>query len=488
MKSFFTLFYLPLLAWLMLLAGSCRPKEDVLPGVANVQLVLSQNKRPLPVYFLEDTAHDQVSFQVYFFDDKGFFVTPTVTPEFLVNGIPIQGNTYRFRQAGQFTFTAKIGNRSSDNQLTLTAGKAVDLIREFTLTTAVPFVNADSTSRLPLVYTLIDKQGNVLDSLDYAFPIQLTANGVAQQEHRYIKAGHEGPYTLQANLWGKQSNVLPVTARKPLSYDLVRFPVIIHIPKSANPSRIDPSRILAEVNRTFRARKPSADPNQADAYMEFVPATTDPDGRPLAVPGLDQLAFDNPPSVDTAVASVSRVVRRWCPQQYINVFLRVDWARIYGPDYSYSYIPRSLTGSPLTCEQTSHQTWQSYEIPAIFIVNEDSFPSLDHELGHFFGLMHTFDNGCTGPAAFPDVAQHKESHADGYGLKYTCSKIPFVSDYTMDYYVPHNSFTYQQIQPIRLTLNRLVYIPAGAIPRSGRQPADQPAQRERGTIMACPSQ
>ncbi|GAB3716950.1 hypothetical protein GCM10027592_58710 [Spirosoma flavus] len=479
--------YLLTIGWLVCLLFSCQPKQDVLPGVASIQIVLFQNKKPRPFYFLEDGAHNQLRFEVYYFDEKGTFVQPAVTPQFLVNGIPIEADSFTLTKAGQFVVTAKIGNRTSDNQLRLEAGSATDYISRFELTTAVPFLNANATSRLPIFVTISDKQGRTLDTIGYSLPIKLSIDGVPQAESRFMTANKAGVYTLQASLWETKSASLTVTARKTNSYELVRFPVIIHIPKNADVSQIDPARILADVNRTYRANKTSVDPNQADAFIEFVPATTDPFGHPLAKAGLDRLSFDNPASVDTAAKLINQVVHQWCPQQYINVFVSVDWRRIYGPGYSYSYLPTDLTSTAVSCDQLKNVTWSAKSIPAIYIYDQFSFPSLDHELGHFLGLIHTFQNGCTTPNFFADIPQHEEARADNKGIKYSCSQVPFVSDYVMDYYVAHNSFTQDQIRYIRQVLSRLTYLPGSLKQGNGRLGTGSLGEIEQGTTIACKS-
>ena len=476
--------YLLAIGWLFSLLVSCHPKQDVLPEVASIQIVLSQNKKPKLFYFLEDSAHNQLRFEVYYFDDKGTFIQPLVTPQFLVNGSLIEADSFTLTKAGQFVVTAKIGNRTSNNQLSLETGSVTDYISRFELTTAVPFLNANATSRLPVFFTIVDTQGRSLDTTGYSLPIKLTVNGVPQTESRFITADRVGVYTLQASLWGKKSTGLTVTARKPDSYELVRFPVIIHVPKNADVSQISPARILADVNRTYRANKASVDPNQADTYIEFVPATTDPFGQPLAVAGLDRLSFDNPASVDTVARLINGVVHQWCPQQYINVFVSVDWRRIYGPGFSFSYLPTNLTSSAVTCDQLQDVTWSAEAIPAIYIYDQFSFRSLDHELGHFLGLPHTFQYGCS-PNLFADLPQHEEAHADNKGFKYSCRKVPFVSDYVMDYYVAHTSFTLDQIHHVRQVLSRLIYLPGSLKQGDGSLRKALPSDLEQGTTISC---
>lgn len=460
----------------------CRPTDDVLPNVARIQLVLAQNKQTLPIYFLEDSSRNRLALEVYYFDANNSFVTPVAVPTFSVNGKPLAGNTFVFKQAGQFTLTAQVGKRASDNQLVVNVGSAADNIRSFTIQAVVPLLNADSTSRLPLTYEVIDKQGHSLNLLDYP-SIKLSVDGALRMNPTGFSTAQAGIYSLQADFLGRKSDILQVTAREPLRYDVVKLPVVIHILAGEDFTRINPTTILAEVNRTFRRSKRSTDPNQADAYIEFVPALVDPDGHPLAVAGLNRLPFSNPTLIDTAVSQVHRVVQHWCPQQYINVFVSLDWQRTYEPGYSYSYGPNRSASSVVTCENIQKLVWPSIGIPAIYIYNNQSFSSLDHELGHFLGLGHTFSPGCSNRGTILDLPQHEKSHPDAKGLKYTCTKIPFISEYTMDYYVPHNSFTYEEVSRMRATLNWASYIPSSSIDQTKRRVAGASGALEEGHII-----
>lgn len=94
----------------------------------------------------------------------------------LVSFRPV-GHAFTFTQADQYTFTAQVGNRTSENQIVVSAGSAADNISRFVIKTAVPFLNADSVSRLPLSYEIIDKQSHPLKLLEYA-PVRLSVNGV----------------------------------------------------------------------------------------------------------------------------------------------------------------------------------------------------------------------------------------------------------------------------------------------------------------------
>jgi hypothetical protein len=422
------------------------------------------------LYFLEDSANNTIQLRLTYYDGNKSIINVTGSPQFFVNGQPFAGDTYQFTRAGQYTFSAQIGNRSSNNTLgPITVGSVHAYVSRFRMRTVVPFLNADSLSRLPLVYDVFDKQGNLIDLLYYQ--PTLLVNNVSRAEPKTLTTAVAGLYTLQANFFGIRSDKLTVEARRPVTYPLTRLPVIIHIPKSMSPASVDPTSILADVTKTFRKGWLANDPNQADSFIEFYPATTDPDGKSLAKPGLNQLDFDNPANVLDAGLNVTNVIQRWCPQRYINVFVSVDWLRTYAAGYSYSYLPYPLSSkADFDCSDLSSANFMAESIPAVYINNQASLSALAHELGHFLGLQHTFAAGCSGKRQVFDTPVHELAYpAPGTETKRNCDGVPFQSQYVMDYYTYQLSFTYEQVKLMRNYLDLSGYVPIVSVNRPARR-------------------
>ncbi|MBN8826531.1 MULTISPECIES: M43 family zinc metalloprotease [unclassified Spirosoma] len=442
---------------------TCRPPADEVSKKARLQVVLMGNQPPKTVYFWEDSLHRQLSFELYYYDQNQAFTAPPAPPQFLVNGQVIAGNTFTFPEPGQYTISARVKNRVSEDQLVLTVSRAADYLRQVLLKAPVLLLNADSISQLPLSYELIPKQGKSLDPADYPAP-QLVADDQPQPTAAYFATRQVGPHRLYSSFLGVPSNGILVTARPAISYPLIRLPVIMHVPR-AMANQVDPAALLAEVNQIYRRALLSSTPNQADAYIEFYPAPQDPAGQPLAVAGLHPLSVTNPDSATQAQRIVGNLLHQWCPRQYLNVVIGIDWYRRYPAEYSYATIPTLLPkGSPPpSCADLTMADWSKTELPAVYI-SPLGLPkvgsNLAHELGHFLGLGHTFSPTCTGIGQFADVPLHLEAYADANGLKYNCQRAAFVSDYVMDYYItPRRSFTQDQVGMMRTVLERGSYVP-----------------------------
>lgn len=133
-------------------------------------------------------------------------------------------------------------------------------------------------------------------------------------------------------------------------------------------------------------------------------------------------------------------------------------------------------------------TWHPNEIPAIYLYEQFSpraYETLAHELGHFLGLAHTFVPTCSVSSQVADSAHHEESYPDEQGLKYTCEKTPFMSEYVMDYYASRTSFNFDQVGYMRAIIKGGRYIPSVTGYSGGRQPAVVAGGPDGGVVIPC---
>lgn len=201
-----------------------------------------------------------------------------------------------------------------------------------------------------------------------------------------------------------------------------RLPIIFHVfYANANDSRqyISATRIhevLGEANRSFSGNtRYNGGENATDMNLEFVLATEDENGRQLETPGVEYIQVDRMPIDCEAFMGDQRYVKYlWDPNKYINVML-YNFADVEGGIIlGISHLPLSTAGNNylegLGKIEESYLTKDNLPYPQCVSLNSlyfyekttDAYNSMDagvtatHELGHYLGLHHAFDEDASG--------------------------------------------------------------------------------------------
>jgi len=150
----------------------------------------------------------------------------------------------------------------------------------------------------------------------------------------------------------------------------------------------------------------------------------------------------------------------WDPNRYINIFV-FNAADTYS--YSYSTLP---------------YTTNRFNVPGLKVINEYYLYNpikriqgialnnkhlsvkyvLTHEMGHYLGLLHVFnESGCDGDDYCSDTYHYDRSQyvssKDGY-YRTSCSGVRFISDNFMDYYISYQrKFSVEQELRMRYVIN-----------------------------------
>jgi hypothetical protein len=162
---------------------------------------------------------------------------------------------------------------------------------------------------------------------------------------------------------------------------VLTVPVVVHIIHQNGPENISNAQVQAgidQMNLRFQNAAPYFDATGTNVGIQFCLASVDPYGNPttgitrnisiqtdLSVPGTSDLAMKN--------------LNRWDPHLYLNIWVikKTGDPTIAG----YATYPISLSANA------------GYDGIAIEY-NYYNTSSLSHEAGHYFGLYHTFNNGC----------------------------------------------------------------------------------------------
>ena len=230
---------------------------------------------------------------------------------------------------------------------------------------------------------------------------------------------------------------------------------------------------LSRINNAFRGTniqpEHPQDPNSVDTFVEFEWATTDPDGQPLARPGVHVVTTDRSSYSENIITSVSENnpcwTHFWDPNKYLNVWVLSVPNAGWGGLGTYP----ALHDNPV------------YERPKYlygsWVNTSAALEVLLHEFGHNLGLRHVFKGGGLSTDHI-SLTESCSSDADGCNdtpnyhrdryiyerLRTSCEGNTFHSTNHMDYGDgAMNSFTYDQRKIIRTTVEKGIWIP---IPRN----------------------
>lgn len=200
-----------------------------------------------------------------------------------------------------------------------------------------------------------------------------------------------------------------------------KIPVIFHVlyaSQTDSKQYIPQSRlaeILENVNAYYKGNtlyKGGA--AGVDMNLEFVPAENDEEGNALPTPGVEYVKLDAMPLDCEAFMSDKRNVDMlWDPNRYVNVML-YNFAEVDGGGsviLGISHLPLSTSGSNylegLPATTYGYLTKENLSYPKCVSINSlyayeetgsdgryNSFDvnvTLAHELGHYLGLHHAFD-------------------------------------------------------------------------------------------------
>lgn len=179
---------------------------------------------------------------------------------------------------------------------------------------------------------------------------------------------------------------------------LQTIPVAVHILHDDGPENIPDAQVFAAIqylNDAF-ANAGWFDQNTGAAVgIQFCLATRDPDGSPTNGITRDRTALTELVAETQDLAAKS--IRRWEPRKYLNI-----------------WVVRSICFQSLGCGVAAYATGPTFHGTGVDgVVIEHPFfgtspgltAALAHEVGHYFGLYHTFAGGCKNDNCLTDGDQ-----------------------------------------------------------------------------------
>lgn len=259
---------------------------------------------------------------------------------------------------------------------------------------------------------------------------QRMPNGFAQdrcgfgiQMNRAIAMGYN-PAEFEAAIQAKIEEIRAERAQSRTT-DAVNYviPVVFHIIHSGTAvgtgDNIPASQVyyqIEQLNKDFNNLSGSTQSAAASAHLTFCPVLKNPSGIALAEPGIDRISwiskgwsnpstFTDPTPAITYIDATVKPNSIWDPTRYVNIWV---YNIINSGILGYSSLPTA--GPPdLPSNLESNTTAGVVYLPGCIGSVDHPGPSylapynlgktVTHELGHFFGLYHTWGNvmsGCGG--------------------------------------------------------------------------------------------
>lgn len=183
--------------------------------------------------------------------------------------------------------------------------------------------------------------------------------------------------------------------QNPAPRTVKRIPVVVHIIQSSNQILLSDAEVQAQIdvlNEDFRKMpNTNGDGNGVDTEFEFCLASIDPNGCPTT--GINRLV--NPTASHSSILSPLDLkgLIQWDPNKYLNIWVPKTIESGFPPLIlaGYATFPADFPTSP--------------NLDGIVVASPFFGPNSDslmvgrittHEVGHWVGLYHTFQEGCLG--------------------------------------------------------------------------------------------
>lgn len=184
------------------------------------------------------------------------------------------------------------------------------------------------------------------------------------------------------------SNAASFTKRGPvrrMMEDVITLPVVFHIIHNngyEDISFVQITRGLQLLNESFANTGFYNPATGVDTKIQFCLAQRDPNGNPTNAVNRIVSAYTNTAGSESYTDDLAlKNLSRWDPNCYINIWVVND---IIGNVAGYAYLP-SAHGSDV--DGIVVESWLVGTL-------ETANTTLSHEMGHYLGLYHTFENGC----------------------------------------------------------------------------------------------
>jgi hypothetical protein len=186
---------------------------------------------------------------------------------------------------------------------------------------------------------------------------------------------------------------------------------------------------------TTQLQKLNSNFKRLNIKIEFVLASKNPSGQSLNEPGIERIFQADTTHQSTGFFQKDWVFSSmWNPDQYINIWVCkvVDGlGRGTMPYVPTNHQLEGLIATDYYLNNPANYTEGVLLTP--YLLSSSTGHPITHEMGHFFGLIHVFENACSGTDYCNDTYQYDKS---GSVINYTittCDGNSIVKNNYMDY-------------------------------------------------------
>lgn len=399
--------------------------------------------------------------------------------EIFHNDKKIDAQNFVTFDVGKHAFVARLGQYASE-PVTVEALKDsnadLSVARiEVTASTQVLVANGKSTTTFEVACFTTD--GRAIGTQEGE---KIYVNGKALQGSQFTTTT-AGDHRVVAKVGDITSNEIIITARPDKAYEIVTIPVVFHIghfgEAAGTGANIPASMVqdlLDALNRGYGNQFGSTNPNAVDMRVRFRLAQTDAAGKPLAEKGIvrtNVTKYDTGLGNNTAGNSQLGLTewRAWQDEEYLdpksfyNIWLypaEESWAGLANyPSISLNNPLAGITGFEPGRRSYYVNTEFNFPAPRINTKHRAGITTtLVHEVGHTFGLRHTFsDNNCATTDYCEDTYSYNYPNVNDACADNKGSKTP--NENFMDYNGSRNTFTYDQRERVRHTIQHALWFP-----------------------------
>lgn len=457
-----------------LMFNSCvteRTEENsfYLNQIARIQL------ETVKTVFFSENITENLAINVRFFDkDNRPFLTNVKVPyqiylgDSLINGPQLdlsKRGVYKLR----VMFPTRRDVTSNEIEIRVVGGEYIQaLVLDFTNETRNNYAVARNTP-YDFTLTVVGPDGpiqNIQEQMLRNLSLQMGSQSFNRLTG--IPLEEIGLVNVRASLFGVNSNTLGINSREDVSFPIREFQLVFHVfsnGPSAPQSQLEIQ--VANTNLAFGAGIRSSfrkNMNAVDVNFRFKLAELDPEGRALERKGFNVVqndrVFQNSWENDLLLLKFNNL---WDPSRYINVFIE-DLSSVDAAGWTYlPFLSTAAAGGLIVVSDPNTELFYAMQIALDYrIFNGEWVESyvLAHEMGHYFGLIHTFDS-CDPGDYVDDTPAHANigNSISTNNLRVGCNGQSFVSTNFMDYIYPADNFTFDQRQRVNVVFENALFMP-----------------------------